>query len=72
MIRRRELIAGIGGMAVLWPRPARAQQPEKVWRIGVLETVSQALNTTNMDAFQQGDIPMARIRRSRRTDQLWA
>jgi putative ABC transport system substrate-binding protein len=34
-LRRREFIAGLGG-AVLWPLAARAQQRERVRRIGVL------------------------------------
>jgi ABC transporter substrate binding protein len=39
-MRRREFIAGLGGAAV-WPLVARAQQPDRMRRIGVLMNVVQ-------------------------------
>jgi ABC-type uncharacterized transport system substrate-binding protein len=53
-VRRREVIS-ILGSAVAWPRGVRAQQPtSRLYRIGVLETVSATLNAANMDAFRKG------------------
>jgi putative ABC transport system substrate-binding protein len=52
-VRRREFITLLGGVAVAWPLSARAQQP-KVYRIGLLETVSVTLNSANYNALRQG------------------
>jgi putative ABC transport system substrate-binding protein len=52
-MRRREFIAGLG--AVAWPAPARAQQGDRVRRIGVL------MNTLRGDTY--GLAEMAALRR---------
>jgi putative ABC transport system substrate-binding protein len=52
-MNRREFVGLMGGAAA-WPLVAWAQQIDKVWRIGILETVSETLNGANLDAFRHG------------------
>jgi putative ABC transport system substrate-binding protein len=51
-MKRREFIAAVGAAAVAWPDAARAQQPGKFPRIGVLVSASPPHPFT--DAFRQG------------------
>jgi putative ABC transport system substrate-binding protein len=52
-IRRRELIAALGGAAT-WPLAARSQQSPALPLIGILSALSSATAERNIDAFRAG------------------
>ena len=55
-MRRREFITILSGAAAMWPLPARAQQSDRVRRIGVLiaSTADDPEWQARLAAFQQG------------------
>jgi putative ABC transport system substrate-binding protein len=55
-IGRREVLAALGGAAAMWPLAARAQQPERMRRIGVLlnTAADDMVFQTRVGAFLQG------------------
>ena len=54
MMDRRAFIVSITGSLLAAPLAADAQKAAKVYRVGMLETRSTALNAANIDAFRQG------------------
>ena len=55
-MKRREFIRLLGGAAATWPLAARAQQPDRVRRIGVLMNIAEDDPATKarVAAFRQG------------------
>lgn len=53
-MRRREFITLISGAAASWSLAARAQQPARIYRVGVLETIPPDRNKANFDALLRG------------------
>jgi ABC-type uncharacterized transport system substrate-binding protein len=52
-LKRRDFMTLLGAAAA-WPLASRAQQAVKRYRIGMLETISPALNAVHLDAFRNG------------------
>jgi putative ABC transport system substrate-binding protein len=74
-MNRREFISLLGGAAVAWPLAARAQQPERMRRIGVLlpATADDADFQVWLGAFQQALAQSGwSIGRNVRIDTRWA
>ena len=74
-MKRREFITVLGGTAAAWPLAARAQQPERMRRIGVLlpGAADDAEFQTRLAAFHQGLALLGwTIGRNVRIDTRWA
>ena len=74
-IRRREFIFTLGGAAAAWPLAARAQQDERVRRIGVLlaAAADDSEYQARVAAFQQGLAQLGwTVGRNVRIDTRWA
>jgi putative ABC transport system substrate-binding protein len=56
MMRRREFMTVLGGVAAAWPLATRAQQPERMRRVGVLMAVAadDPESQRRLTAFVQG------------------
>jgi putative tryptophan/tyrosine transport system substrate-binding protein len=73
-MRRREFITLLGGAAAAWPLAARAQQPERMRRVGVLMgSTNDAEGQARITAFRQGMQAQGWIEGSSvRIDERWA
>src|SRR4051794_20414864 len=52
-MRRREFLTSLGAVTSAWPLAARAQEPGRMFRIGMAEPVSAELNAAYLAAFRQ-------------------
>lgn len=53
-VSRRAFLGGLVGAGLLAPLAARAQQPDRFFRIGMLERTSIAVNAVNVQSFRHG------------------
>jgi putative ABC transport system substrate-binding protein len=60
-MRRREFIKLLGGVTLGWPLAARAQQADKVHRIGYLSPGSPAAEATRFNAFRAGLVALGYV-----------
>jgi putative tryptophan/tyrosine transport system substrate-binding protein len=54
MVSRRAFLGGLIGAGLLAPFAARAQQPDRFFRVGMIERTSIAVNAVNVQSFRQG------------------
>lgn len=53
-INRRAFLSSLIGAGLAAPLAVEAQQPEKLYRIGMVERTSAGINAANIQAFRQG------------------
>jgi ABC-type uncharacterized transport system substrate-binding protein len=61
-VRRRHFIRLVGGVAVAWPLAARAQQSERMRRVGVLMAIAEnEEGRSRITAFREGLRVLGRV-----------
>jgi putative tryptophan/tyrosine transport system substrate-binding protein len=74
-MRRREFITLVGGSAVTWPLAARAQQPDRIRRVGLMMNLAESDPDARIrvTAFTKGLEELGWVEgRNLRIDYLWA